>query len=135
LMAYTVFISHASVDRWVAGQIAKELSALGARCFLDSHSLETGDPLDERLREALSTADELLVLLTPAALERPYVWIEIGAAWGAGKRIAGILYGTTTAHLAARDGTPAFMTGILLRDLNDDFGRYTEELKQRLSHG
>lgn len=132
-MAYTVFISHASVDRWVAGQIAKELRLLGAQCFLDSHAIETGDPIDERLREALHAADELLVLLTPAALERPYVWIEIGAAWGAGKRIAGILYGTTTAQLADRDGTPAFMTGILLRDLNVDFARYTEELKQRLS--
>jgi hypothetical protein len=24
----------------------------------------------------------LVVLLTPWALERPYVWIELGASWG-----------------------------------------------------
>jgi TIR domain len=132
-VAYTVFISHASVDRWVAGQIAKELTRVGTQCFLDSHAIETGDPLDERLREALRTADELVVLLTPAALERPYVWLEIGAAWGAGKRIVGILYGVTTTELAGRGGTPAFMTGVLLRDINE-FDRYTEEITQRLTN-
>jgi hypothetical protein len=49
-MPYTVFISHAHVDRWVAGQIAKELEALGASCFLDWQVLETGDALDAELR-------------------------------------------------------------------------------------
>ncbi len=130
-MPYTVFISHAHVDRWVAGQIAKELEAMGASCFLDSQVLETGDALDAELREALEGADELAVLLTPDALSRPYVWLEIGASWGRGIRIAGILCGITTAELAAHDGTPAFMSGILLRDINE-FGRYADELKQRI---
>jgi TIR domain-containing protein len=130
-MAYTVFVSHAYVDRWVAGQVAKEVEGLGAICFLDSQVLETGDALDAELREALEGADELVVLLTPAALGRPYVWLEIGASWGRGIRIAGLLYGITTAELASRDGTPAFMSGIVLRDINE-FGRYAQELKKRV---
>ena len=133
-MPYTVFISHASRDRWVAGQIAKELAAVGAAHFLDSHVVETGDQLDDELKAALENASELLVLLTPAALERPYVWIEIGAAWSQGKRIVGILHGMTTSDLAARDGTPAFLKGILLRDIND-LGEYLEELKKRVADG
>lgn len=130
-MPYTVFISHASRDRWAAGQIAKELKAVGVNCFLDSEALETGDPVDANLKEALRNADELLVLLTPTALGRPYVWLEMGVAWGRGIRIIGILFGMTTAELAARDGTPGFMKDVVLRDI-EDLERYAEELKQRV---
>lgn len=130
-MAYTVFISHASRDKWVAGQIAKELDAVGAGVFLDSRAIETGDQFDEELKQALHDADELLVLLTPAALERPYVWIELGAAWLQAKRIIGILHGMTTSELAARDGTPAFLTGVHLRDINE-LDEYLGELAARL---
>lgn len=133
-MAYRVFVSHASSDRWVAGQIAKELAEVGVDTYLDSNVIETGDQLDAELRTALHDADELLVLLTPPALERPYVWIEIGSAWSQGKRIIGILHGMTTSDLAGRDGTPAFLTGIVLRDIND-LDQYLSELRQRLSDG
>jgi hypothetical protein len=30
---------------------------------------------------SLDKADELVVLMSPWALERPYVWAELGAAW------------------------------------------------------
>jgi hypothetical protein len=130
---YKVFISHAFHDRWVAGQIAKELAAVGADCVIDSQFLETGDVIDDELKAALNDADELLVLLTPTALERRYVWLEIGVAWGRGIRIAGVLYGVSTAELAAGDGTPAFMSDILLRDLNE-FESYAEELSKRVTH-
>lgn len=133
-MAYTIFISHASADEWVAGQIAEKLAAVGVEPYLDSKVIETGDQLDAALGTALREADELLVLLTPAALERPYVWMEIGAAWIQRKRIIGILYGVTTNELAGRDGTPAFLTGIILRNIND-LDRYLEELQQRLIDG
>jgi hypothetical protein len=131
-MAYVVFISHASQDKWVAGQIAKELLAIGAEHFLDSKIIESGDSIDESLRTALSNASELLVLLTPASIERPYVWMEIGAAWIQGKRVVGVLYGMTTNDLAKRDGTPAFLNGILLRDINE-LDQYLKELESRLS--
>lgn len=133
-MAYTIFVSHASSDKWVAGQIAKELDAVGAAHFLDSKVLETGDQLDAALMSALSDADELLVLLTPIALQRPYVWIEIGAAWSQRKRIIGIMHGLTTSELAERDGTPAFLTGIILRDINE-LDTYLAELGERLANG
>ena len=74
------------------------------------------------------------MLLTPAALERPYVWIEIGIAWSQGKRIIGILHGMTTGELAARDGTPAFLNRIHLRDIND-LDEYLQELRRRLHDG
>src|SRR4051812_181904 len=116
-MPHLVFISHSSRDAWIAEQVRKELAAIGATCFLDS-SIETGDAFDDEIKRALQAADELLVLLTPAAMERPYVWIEIGIAWSLGKRIVGILQGMTTSELASREGTPAFLRGVHLRDIN-----------------
>jgi len=130
----TVFISHASSDKWVAGQIAKEVAAVGAVPFLDSGAIETGDEVDEELKQALHGASELLVLFTPAALARPYVWIEIGVAWGQGKRIIGILHDMTTSDLAAHDGAPAFLKGIQLRDINE-LDTYLEELRRRVEDG
>ena len=38
----------------------------------------------------------------------------------------------TTADLAAREGTPAFLTDVLLRDIND-LDQYLEELKGRIA--
>jgi hypothetical protein len=52
-VSFVVFISHASHDKWVAGQIAKEVTAAGAECFLDSRAIETGDEVDEELKKAL----------------------------------------------------------------------------------
>ena len=129
-MAHRVVVSHSSRDKWVAGQIAKELDALGFECFLDSHAVETGDRFDDEIKAALDEASELLVLLTPAALERPYVWIEIGIAWSQGKRIIGILHGMTASDLTARDGTPAFLKGIHLRDI-DELDESLDELQRR----
>ncbi len=129
-----MFISHSSRDKWVAGQLEKELRAVGADCFLDSSGIETGDQFDEELKAALHASAELVVLLTPSALERPYVWIEIGIAWSQGKRIVGILHGMTTSELAARDGTPAFLKAIHLRDINE-LDEYLGELRRRIDHG
>ncbi len=58
-MAHLVFISHASDDRWAAGQVQKELVGVGAECFLDAGGLETGDEFDQRLKQALDDAAEL----------------------------------------------------------------------------
>ena len=113
----------------MAGQIAKEVAAAGADHFLDSHDIETGDEFDDVIRDALLGCDELLVLFTPAALERPYVWVEIGVAWSQGKRIVGILHGMTTSDLASHDGTPAFLKGIHLRDINE-LDDYLEEVER-----
>jgi hypothetical protein len=114
--------------------MAKEIEAAGAEFFLDAGGIESGDQIDEEIRTALHGASELVVLLTPAALQRPYVWMEIGIAWSQDKRIVGILYGLTTKELAERDGTPAFIKGTLLRDIND-FDLYLEELRKRVESG
>src|SRR5438132_14121176 len=77
-----VFLSHSSKDTWVAKQIAREISRCGAKAFLDEAEIEIGADFEEEILAFLEEADELVVLLTPWALERPYVWAELGPAWG-----------------------------------------------------
>src|SRR5437762_7452588 len=76
-----VFVSHSARDTWVARQIAREIANCGAEPFLDEAEVEVGDDFEEKIITSLDKADELVVLMTPWALERPYVWAELGAAW------------------------------------------------------
>ena len=62
---------------------------------MDEANIAVGDDFEDRILEALEEAQELVVLLTPWALSRPYVWAEIGAAWGRRIPIIAILYGLT----------------------------------------
>lgn len=68
-----VFVSHAGADTWVARQIEREIRACGADAFLDEAAIAVGADFEEEILDSLSSSDELLVLLTPWALDRPYV--------------------------------------------------------------
>ncbi len=77
---YLVFISHAGADTWVAQQIEAHIRNAGVRTFLDEAHITIGEDFEEEIRSAINQANELLVLLTPVALGRAYIWAEIGAA-------------------------------------------------------
>lgn len=81
-VGFTVFISHSAVDTWVARQIAGHIQVSGASTFLDEADVQIGDDFEERIVEAARNCNELLVLLTPWSIQRPYIWMEIGAVWG-----------------------------------------------------
>src|SRR5260370_2481322 len=66
-----------------------------------------------------SEAHEVVVLLTPWALERPYVWAEIGAAWGLRIPIVGLLLGITATELQSRPGIPVLLKKRDLLQLNE----------------
>ncbi|HUE23401.1 MAG TPA: hypothetical protein VMQ86_17065 [Bryobacteraceae bacterium] len=58
-------------------------------------------------------------MLTPWALERPYVWAEIGAAWGRRIPIVALLLGITATELQVRPGIPVLLKKRDLLELND----------------
>jgi TIR domain len=127
-----VFLSHSSRDTWVAKQIAREMTACGAVPFLDEDDIETGVEFEEAILEFLSKAHELVVLLTPWALNRPYIWAEIGAAWGRRIPIVAILHGITPQEFQARSDIPVLIKKRDLIELND-IGRYLKELRRRVA--
>jgi len=65
------------------------------------------------------------------ALERPYVWAGIGAAWGRRIPIVALLLGITAAELQVRPGIPALLKKRDLLDLNDT-EVYLEQLAARV---
>lgn len=126
-----VFISHSGVDTWVARQIAREVKARGATPFLDEAEIGVGADFEEDILKFLNRAHELVVLLTPWALERPYVWAELGAAWGRRIPIIALLQGLTVAELQSRPGVPVMLKKRALLPLND-ISKYLSELKTRV---
>jgi hypothetical protein len=68
-----VFISHASVDTWVAKQIEAEVRKCGADSFLDCVHIEYGDDFDDDIIAAAEDATEMLVVFTPTSKDRKYI--------------------------------------------------------------
>lgn len=114
-----VFVSHSGADTWVAKQIAREIAVCGATPFLDEAEIDVGADFEEDILAFLEKADELVVLITPWALERPYVWAELGAAWGRRIPIVGLLHGLSAAELQSRPGVPILLKRRDLLPLND----------------
>jgi TIR domain-containing protein len=129
--ARLVFVSHSGTDTWVARQIAREIAACGATPFLDEAEIDIGADFEEDILSALEKADELVVLLTPWALERPYVWAELGAVWGRRIPIIGLLHGLTAADLQSRPSVPILLKRHNLLSLND-IDIYLAQLRRRV---
>lgn len=127
-----VFVSHSGADTWVAKQIAREIGACGATPFLDEAQIDVGADFEEDILAFLEKAHELVVLLTPWALERPYVWAELGAAWGRRIPIVGLLHGITAAELQSRPGIPILLKKRDLLALNE-IDTYLGQLRTRVT--
>jgi hypothetical protein len=79
---YKVFISHASGDKWLAKVNTARIEATGATAFRDDRDIDGGDDIPERIRKEIKSSREMVVLLTPLSVRRPWVLFEVGAAWG-----------------------------------------------------
>lgn len=128
---WLVFVSHSGVDTWVAKQIAREIAACGATVFLDEAEIDIGADFEEEILTALEKANELLILVTPWALERPYIWLELGAAWTRRLTIAGLLLGLTIEDLQSRPSVPILLKRRRLLPLND-IDIYLRQLRGRV---
>lgn len=129
-----VFISHSSADRWVAQQIAKNIREHGGQTFLDCEDIESGDDFEEMILSEAESATELLVLFTPSANDRKYIWIEIGMFFSSKKRITGILYGITKEAISSDGKIPILLKKINSRDINE-IDKYFREIKTRTTTG
>ena len=125
-----VFISHSGLDTWVAKQIQRHISAMGSATFLDEGDIYVGDDFENIILVEIRKSQELVVLLTPWSLKRPYVWLEVGAAWGLEKRLVFVLHGVTEAELSSGAGNPALLKRTNVVELND-IDKYLEQLRKR----
>lgn len=128
-----MFVSHCGTDTWIAKQIARAIADCGAVPFLDEAEIDIGADFEDDILTFLEKADELVVLLTPWALERPYVWAELGAAWGRRLQIIGLLHGLSADELQARSGVPILLKERNLLSLNE-IDVYLGQLRDRVQH-
>jgi hypothetical protein len=131
-MPYKVFISHAWADRWVASQIEKQVRGLGAVAFIDVNDIERGDDIEDRIFSEMPACDELLVLFTPWAIDRNWVWVEIGAARGLRKRIVAVLYEVDLPTIEKEKGGSTFLRSKNAVDINE-LDTYFVELGRRIA--
>jgi hypothetical protein len=115
----------------VARQIAKELARCGAEAFLDEAEIGVGQDFEQELLDHLEEADEMVVLMTPWALERPYVLAELGAAWLRKIPIVVLLQGMTPDELQAKPEVPVFLKKRKMMELNG-IDVYLAELRRRV---
>ena len=97
---------------------------------MDEAEISVGADFEEDILAFLNKADELVILLTPWSLKRPYVWAEVGASWARGIPIIVLLLGLSTAEFQAKPGVPVFLKKRNLIQLNE-IDTYLKELKQR----
>lgn len=75
---YRVFVSHATADKWLAKTICEKIETTGAITFRDDRDINGGDDIPQALKSAISQSEELLVLMSPASIDRRWVLLEVG---------------------------------------------------------
>jgi len=125
---YLVFISHSTKDRWVAKQMSNLIEEKGRewgiKTFLDEKDIDGGDSIPESIRINIQKCDEFLLLLSRYSVNRPWVLIELGAAWGLEKRVVTIIDKVTP------DEMPEVISPYKAIDINN-FDQYIAQLLGR----
>lgn len=124
---YQVFVSHATADKWIARVLCEKLESIGATTFRDDRDIDGGDDIPEEIRRQIKRSKELVVLLTPKSVDRTWVKLEVGAAWGWSRnlRIVVVLY-----HVDV-DPIPDMLKSKKAIHLNDLDG-YLAEVERRV---
>ena len=126
--AYCVFVSHATADKWIATTFCEQIELCGAETFRDDRDIDGGDDIPSKIRKQIVRSSEILVLITPKSVNRPWVLLEVGAAWGRRQdaRITAIL-----CHVEV-DMIPDIIQAKKAIDINN-FGQYLKELRARVA--
>jgi hypothetical protein len=79
IATHRVFVSHATADKWLARTLCEKIESAGATTFRDDRDIDGGDDIPDSIRVAIGECHEVLVLLTPVSVSRPWVLMEVGA--------------------------------------------------------
>jgi hypothetical protein len=123
---YRIFVSDATADKWLATVMCEKVESTGAQTFRDDRDIDGGDDLPERLRREIKRCQEMVVLITPESIDRPWVLLEVGGAWFRGMRITPVL-----CHVKV-DRIPEIIKSKKAVLLNE-FRAYVDALRRRLA--
>lgn len=97
--AQSAFVSYSRDDSEFALRLTQDLKAAGAQVWLDQLDILPGHPWDNAIEEALNTAPQMLLILSPASAKSDNVRNEISYALEQGKIIIPVLYQDCTVPL------------------------------------
>src|SRR6266849_8198121 len=121
---YTVFISHSSLDAWIARVMAEKIQSIGVDCWLDEKDLEGGDVIPDEIIRGIDACQEAIVLISPNSVNSQWVSFEIGGVRAQHKRVTPILNNVRPDDMAP-------MKDIKSIDLNK-FELFLSQLKRRV---
>lgn len=80
------FISHSQKDGGMFSALRAGLTGQGVNVW-DPASMGAGASLSEQLREAIGSCQVCIFLATQSSIQSAWCMAELGAFWGAGKRV------------------------------------------------
>lgn len=75
-----IFISHTSADKPFVRRLSKRIESEGYSVWLDEHDLLVGDPLAERIGDALKSARVVLVVVSTTSIASRWLRYELNIA-------------------------------------------------------
>lgn len=97
--AYDLFISYATGDSALAAELKESLEEKGFHCFMAEKDIPVAAIWEGRIHAALLGSKRILLLLTPRSVNRPWVLMEVGAAWALKKDLIPALVQVSTGDL------------------------------------
>jgi nucleoside 2-deoxyribosyltransferase len=88
---FDVFLSYSGEGRPWAREFANALRSEGIRAWHDEEEITFGDKWVEKMESALRHSPAVVFIITPASLDSPWTFFEIGAAIAGEKRIIPII--------------------------------------------
>ncbi len=80
LQFHSVFISYSTKDQDFADRLYDGLQERGVRCWFAPHDIQGGRKVHEQIDEAIRVYDKLLLILSEASMNSPWVKNEIANA-------------------------------------------------------
>ena len=110
-----VFLSYAEEDKSIMEQVRRSLRRASFTVWTNTTDIQTGVAFQQAINRGVEEADNLVYLLSPAALQSAYCQREIDYALSLNKRIIPLLAGATNLAQA-----PAVLQDLQYIDLTDN---------------
>jgi hypothetical protein len=92
-MSYKVFISSSQKDSDLARDLAKRMEDAGATVSSTEEGDQSQDKPTWRVAKKLSSADEVVIILSDESVDSPSLMFELGAASSLRKRVTPVIVG------------------------------------------
>ncbi len=129
-MTYRIFVSHVSDDKQLAEAIKSAINDAfegSIELYLAVHELAGGDEWKTEIRKNLNECDALISVMTPASINRPWIYIEWSAFWIEGRQFFCLMGdGVEVSHLIE----PMRDLQAVKLSLVDDVRRFFRRLKE-----